>query len=413
MTNILCVSMCLPYKDVPHAGGKTVNYYLSRLADENGYNITLVCKVHVNEKEKVKSKCNSKFVIYPIEMPTNKIKKFFAYTTSLWSKINPYNKYGNTLTSYIYSQYFRQLKKLKDCGYRPDVIILEWTEIGLCIEKIKEIFPNAIIFISEHDVKFQAAQRKYILEKNVLKKLYKQIKYTTMKQNELLSLNKADLVITQSNKDKDILTNYGLPDKKQLVISPFFMRCQNEWNGIGENCIALYGDMSRPENYESAIWFIENVFSKIECNEIKLYVIGGRPVEKLKKYSSKRVVITGFVDDVFEYLNKCFCLVAPLQMGAGIKVKCLEAISFGIPLIGNAIAVEGIAVEDKKEYIHSETVQDYLDNIVKLYKDVDYQRFLSTNEIKFSKENLNIESSYDKYFYILEHHLEGKNDKKK
>ena len=205
MKNILCVSMCLPYKNVPHAGGKTLNYYLSRFADEDGYNITLVCKVHKNEKENVISKCNSKFDIYPIEMPTNKINKFFVYATSLWSKISPFNKYGNTLTSYIYSQYFRQLEELKKCGYRPDVIILEWTEIGLCIEKIKDIFPNAIVYISEHDVKFQAAQRKYILEKRALKKIYKHIRYITMKHNELAAVNKADLVITQSNKDKDIL----------------------------------------------------------------------------------------------------------------------------------------------------------------------------------------------------------------
>lgn len=411
MKNILSVSMCLPYEGVPHAGGKTVNYYLSRFADEEGYSITLVCKVHENEKEKVNTKCNPKFDIYPIEMPTNKINKSFAYATSVWSKINPLNKYGNTLTSYIYSQYFKQLEKLKDRGYKPDIIILEWTEMGLCIEEIKNIFPNAIIYISEHDVKFQAAQRKYLLEKNVVKKIYKKMKYTTMKRNELSSLNKADLVITQSNKDKDILTKYGLPDEKQLVISPFYMRCQSEWTGIGKNCIALYGDMSRPENYESAIWFIENVFSKIEFSEIRLYVIGGRPVEKLKKYSSERVVITGFVDDVFTVFNDCFCLVAPLQMGAGIKVKCLEAISFGIPLIGNEIAMEGIAAEDKREFIYSETVQDYVENIVKLYKNVDYQRFLSTNEIKFSKENLNIESSYNKYYCILEHHLEDKNEK--
>lgn len=48
----------------------------------------------------------------------------------------------------------KEAMKLKRSGYMPDVIVLEWTNIVLEIEKIKAIFPDAKYVASEHDVSF-------------------------------------------------------------------------------------------------------------------------------------------------------------------------------------------------------------------------------------------------------------------
>ena len=302
---------------------------------------------------------------------------------------------------YIYSQYLKTLKSLKKTGYKPDVIILEWTEMVLFINEIKSIFPDAYIIASEHDVKFQSECRKYLAEKNKIKKLYKKIKYMSMKKKEICALNLANLIVTQSNKDKKILENNGIEASRQIVISPYYMSAKEIWRGQGKEGIAVYGDMSRPENYESAIWFIENVFKKIENKDIKLYVIGANPVEKLNKYNSNKIIITGFVENVFEYLNNCFCMVAPLQIGAGIKVKCVEAISYGIPLIANDIAVEGIAIEDRKDYLHCTSCDEFLSSIHELYGNIELQYSLSINARNFSKKNLNMEDSYREYYHKI------------
>ena len=407
MKNILCISMCLPYKEVSHAGGKTVNYYLSRFAKEENIKVTVVCKVREKEIALINDKYNNEFDVYYVQMPGNKALQIFAYGRSIWSKINPFSRYGNTLTFYIYSQYFKKLSKLKKNGYVPDIIILEWTEMVLCIEKIKKYFPDSKIIASEHDVKFQSEQRKYNKETNILNKTYRFCVFKNMKKKELAALKKADLIVTQSEKDKAILQKNGIISEKQFVISPYYMRSKKSWNGIGAKNIAIYGDMSRPENYESAIWFIENVFNKIKVDEIKLYIIGGGPADRLKKFDSEKIIITGFVDDVFSYFDNCFCMVVPLQTGAGIKVKCLEAISFGIPLIANDIAIEGIALEDEKNFLYCKSCEDFLYNILKLYKDFSMQRKLSSNAKDFANCNLNIDNSYREYFRQVRKVLES------
>lgn len=119
------------------------------------------------------------------------------------------------------------------------------------------------------------------------------------------------------------------------------------WNGE-ERSVLFFGAMARPENYLSAIWYIENVMPRIQDLKLKFVVLGSNPAEVFEKYINDEVIVTGFVEDVTPYFEKSLCLVAPLVLGAGIKVKILEAMSAGIPILTNAIGIEGISATTQK-----------------------------------------------------------------
>ena len=61
-----------------------------------------------------------------------------------------------------------QLNSMKKEGYTPDVIVLEWTPIVLLADMIKEIFPQAKLVASEHDVTFLGYYRKYKYENGII-----------------------------------------------------------------------------------------------------------------------------------------------------------------------------------------------------------------------------------------------------
>ena len=82
--------------------------------------------------------------------------------------------------------------------------------------------------------------------------------------------------------------------------------------------------MSRPENYLSAIWFIDNVMPLLKSDNYRFVILGSRPPEELKKRECTKIVITGFVESIVPYFEKSMCMVAPLVLGAGIKVKIIE-----------------------------------------------------------------------------------------
>ena len=101
--------------------------------------------------------------------------------------------------------------------------------------------------------------------------------------------------------------------------------------------------------------------------------------------------ITGFVENVEPYFETALCSLVPLLLGAGIKVKVLESMSAGVPVLTNNIGIEGIPAKDGLEYLHCETADDYISAITKLAGDEKLRNLLSENGRKFIKETFDYE----------------------
>ena len=71
---------------------------------------------------------------------------------------------------------------------------------------------------------------------------------------------------------------------------------------------------------------------------------GGLDSTKLNEYLGRDVSYEylGFVDNPYEILSLSSGLVAPLRLGAGVKVKVIESLGCGVPVIGTDVAFEGI-----------------------------------------------------------------------
>lgn len=94
----------------------------------------------------------------------------------------------------------------------------------------------------------------------------------------------------------------------------------NKKNEKYKNYIAFFGKMDYQPNIDAVIWFMKNVFEKLDKN-IKFVIAGSNPPKKIKKYASERVEITRFLEDPYEILNSCFVCVAPMQTGGVFRIK--------------------------------------------------------------------------------------------
>jgi glycosyltransferase involved in cell wall biosynthesis len=161
--------------------------------------------------------------------------------------------------------------------------------------------------------------------------------------------------------------------------------------------LVFFGAMGRSENYLSVKWFVEEVFNHLN-GMYQLVIIGGNPPEFVKMYASDNVTVTGFVPQskVEEYFGRCTCMVVPLKLGSGIKVKVLEAFSASIPVITNSIGNEGVFAREKTEYIRCETAQEYIDFLTQLQDNNDIQ-YIGENARRYVDEAFNLEKSKDDY----------------
>jgi polysaccharide biosynthesis protein PslH len=407
MKKMLVVSPYVPYDTVGHAGGKTHNYYLKYFQQSDDLKVKLISFCYENDEGKID--LNQYGVDHTLFTNQLSLKeKLFRKIINIQSRITQFDQYAGIVTNYEVFKVISLMKQMKKEGYYPDVILLEWTQMVVLAPKIKEIYPQSKIIASEHDVTFLGYERMYEYEKNTYEKQIKKNKFIKIKKLELDVLkNSCDLVVTHNEKDMELLLENGVTKEKLHVIAPFFMDMTNIHRNVTTKDIIYFGAMSRPENYLSAIWFIENVLDKISDNEVRFIVIGGNPHPSLLKYASDRVIIAGFVEDVAPYFSNCLCAAAPLVLGAGIKVKILETLSAGVPTLTNDIGIEGIPAKDGVHYLYCTDPNDYIETIHKILNGSIDLDILTENMRNFMKEKFNLEHSAENYLERINKKLQN------
>lgn len=397
---ILVISPFAPYDNVGHAGGKVHNYYLKRFNNDKNFEIKLITFADLSEKSKIdleKYKIDYRVVFFNNNSFFYRLKRLFFYNKN--KKLNLFDRNGGFLDNYMKCIIIKCLNELREEKYKPDIIILPWTEIILMMPYIKKIYPSCKYIAIEHDVSYLSFYRKYLYEKRFINKYIKYIKYINLKKSEIKNLKSFDLVMSLNIKDMNLLIKESLDNYTNLdYICPYFADLSSVKTDYKENNIIFFGAMSRSENYESCIWFIENVFNKLLQidKSFKFFIVGNKPNKKLYEYCNENIIVTGFVNDITEYFNNALCMVAPLLYGAGIKIKVLEGMSAGLPVLTNDIGIEGIPASSN-DFMYCKNPNDYINNILVLKNDTNKARNVGNNARTFIKENFNLDKSYIKY----------------
>lgn len=395
---IIWIASNAPYDRAPAAGGQTFNYYIKGFKKDKRFDVRLVCWGDINKKEEIEKE--NRDIVHHVIYTESSIKIKLKKLKNVESMYNPWNKNANLISNYCADEIFRILIQYKSEGYFPDYIILEWTNTVVLSRQIKKIFPFAKLVASEHDVTFVGYKRKKDYFSGI-KKIQWMQKYNHEKKTELEALKLCNHVLPHNADNRNILLQNGIDEKKIKWLVPYFNNMENCKRKSNHKDILFFGAMSRPENYLSALWFINNVMPLLNDLNIRFIVLGSKPSDELKNIKSDKVIITGFVDNIEPYFESAMCLVAPLVLGAGIKVKILESLSSGIPVLTNDIGIEGIQAVHEREYFHCTEPSEYEKYIRALYnKEIDEEK-LEENSRQFMKKNFDIKKSLNDYKEML------------
>ncbi|MFB3904155.1 MAG: glycosyltransferase family 4 protein [Acidobacteriota bacterium] len=111
--------------------------------------------------------------------------------------------------------------------------------------------------------------------------------------------------------------------------------------------LVVSGKMSYHANETAVVAFIREAMPRIwaERPDVQLWVAGKDPSRRIRELKSDRVVITGTVPDIRPFLQHASIAVAPIQYGAGIQNKVLEALACGTPVVATPQAVAGLSIQ--------------------------------------------------------------------
>ena len=392
MKKVLYISYFAPYDKVDHAGGKVHNFYVKKMQQEPELDITLLTMCYQREVEKL-DLAQYGITHQLVVLDKNPVQKLWRMFYSGFSYFNPWDTYNGVLLNYERHCLKKMIKQYAAKHTTPDIIILQWTQIILLMPYIRILYPSVPIVAIEEDVLFLNFYRRIGLAKGKLQEQIAQYQYHNMKTKELHALQAAQLVVTNNPKDGRLLLENQIEQKKLFVSSVYFENYGQIVRRPEAHELLFYGAMHREENHRSVMWLIEEVMPLLPA-EYHLTVVGARPYKELLDAQNERVTVTGFVEEVTPYFEKCLCLVAPLVLGAGIKVKVLEAMSAAIPVLTNEIGIEGIGAEDGKEYYHCVSAKDYAERIVELGENVQLAMSMGNAAKQYIREHFDLELKY-------------------
>ena len=105
--------------------------------------------------------------------------------------------------------------------------------------------------------------------------------------------------------------------------------------------------------------------------DVQIYVVGRRPPKWLQRLSTHddRIHVTGFVDDVRPYFERATAYVCPISEGGGTRLKILDALAMGVPLIGTSFACSGLSLKDGNHVLLADTPEDFAYQIERVLAD--------------------------------------------
>ena len=229
--------------------------------------------------------------------------------------------------------------------YAIDAVMIHRPKVAdITLEWVKNTLKKPVIYFN-HDLHFLRMQRENLCDKS----LYSDKQIATMKRKEMEILSAADVSLTPSLHEVEYCRrHFGL---NNCFFMPLFIydaeKTETSPNKFfdGKTIIFVAGFDHNP-NVQGGIWFLENIWPivKRECKESELHIVGSNPPPELMNFNQKNdVSVHGYVTD--EELRRLYAkshvAVIPLLAGAGLKGKLLEAMFYGVPVVGTAIAFEG------------------------------------------------------------------------
>lgn len=239
---------------------------------------------------------------------------------------------------------------LKNQATEFNTIQIEFSQL---LYLAKYLPKNSRKFFVAHDIASLSFWRRLLSEKNLLKKLLHFCRFLEVYLYERQYLPLFDLVIAMSTTDKIHLKKLFHLKNVEIIKNGIneinFLPIQQKDNSIN---LGLIGSFSHPPNLEAFRFCCTKILPLLEKNKInfKFYLAGENDDKLVKAIANKflkdpkQVINLGFIKEIKDFYQQIDFLIAPLFAGSGTRIKILESLSFGRPVLTTKIGAEGINI---------------------------------------------------------------------
>lgn len=259
-----------------------------------------------------------------------------------------------------------------------DLIVFDKLYVAEIVEDVGDGIP---VLLAEDNVESDVARKTYGRATNPVHRLRDWIEWRKLLAYERRWLSRFPTCVAVSERDADLLR--GLASTIEVQVVP---------NGVDSGSFApsseqrdpetllFFGTLSYAPNAEGLIWFCQEIWPRIRQARpnAQLQVVGLHLPERVAALGQlPGVQITGFVPDIRDKLWSATICVVPLLVGGGTRLKILEALAAGCPVISTTVGAEGLSLDDGQHLLIADTPEQFAQGVLNLLQSPDLRSRLA------------------------------------
>jgi len=252
------------------------------------------------------------------------------------------------------------------------------------------------LVLDQHNAVYLIPKRLAESETNPIKRILLNREASVMRDYESTACDQFDQVVWVTDEDRRALGQDSGDKLARGITIPICVDRQAKSLIIPNDTarrVTFLGGLHWPPNAAGITWFTHEVWPRIveQAPGALLTIIGKQPPEALLSapVDPETIDITGYVPDLTPYLQETAVFIVPLHAGGGMRVKILDAWSWGLPVVSTTIGAEGLHYHHNENLVIGDSANTFTDAVVRIIQDPDLAKRIGRTG------RLTVEKHYD------------------
>lgn len=272
----------------------------------------------------------------------------------------------------LYSQKMADLVRRLTSDETFDIVQIEHSRLALYRESI-DSNSRCKSVLTFHNVAFDQSKRISRIERNLVSSLRTWIFARQLFKWEPSYAEKFDRCFVVSEAERRALLNRNSNLKVDVIPNGTdTQKYQRLDDSHGPPALLFIGSMSYAPCVDGAVYFCNQILPSIQqaFQDIQVWIVGARPSHEVVQLAGKNIFVTGYVDNVLPYYQRSMVSIVPLRAGGGTRLKILEAMALGRPIVSTTIGCEGLDIVDDRHLLIADEPEKFAKQTIRLLADV-------------------------------------------